>query len=154
MATLVLGLGNILLRDEGVGVHVARHLLAELPPTPGLTVLDGGTLGLELLPYIEAADHLLVLDSARLGKPPGSVSLLRGAEAEAMAQGGASAHELALPNVLVLARLRGRSPEEVAIVAVEPAQIETGLDLSPQVAAAVEPAAALAKQVLLEWKAL
>jgi hydrogenase maturation protease len=71
-----------------------------------------------------------------------------------MAQGGASAHELALPNVLVLARLRGRSPEEVAIVAVEPAQIETGLDLSPQVAAAVEAAAALAKQVLLEWKAL
>jgi hydrogenase maturation protease len=81
--TLVLGLGNILMRDEGVGVRVVERLLEDCEFPPEVEVLDGGTLGLGLLPWVEEADRLLVIDAVDMGLEPGSTARLEGDEVPA-----------------------------------------------------------------------
>ena len=72
-ARFVLGLGNTLNRDEGMGVHALKPLADRLGDQPGVEILDGGTLGLNLLPIVEQCSHLLVLDAINAGKAPGTV---------------------------------------------------------------------------------
>lgn len=138
MKTLVLGVGNILLSDEGVGVH-AVHLLRERYRFPQeVEILDGGTLGLDLLPYVEGADRLLIVDAVQMDAPPGTVARLEGAEVSAVLGLKYSPHQVGLSDLLGAARLLGRAPAEVVLWGVQPASLEVGLELSPTVAAQVE----------------
>jgi hydrogenase maturation protease len=131
MKTLVLGLGNLLLCDEGVGVHAARALLDE-PCPDGTTILDVGTAILDALPSIEQADRIIVVDAVKAEGVPGSV--YRMALSDFIhAPVIASMHGFDLSRVLALA---GRTdPPEVIVIGVEPAVIDWSMDLSPQVAA-------------------
>ncbi len=149
--TLVLGLGNILLRDEGVGVRVVERLqeLYEFPP--GVQVLDGGTLGLELMAYVEAADRLLVVDALDTGAEPGTLGRLEGDEVPAFLSVKISPHQMGLSDLLATARLRGVYPEEVVLWGVQPAAIDVGLELSPVVAAQVEALVDKAVTELHRW---
>ena len=149
---LVLGVGNLLLGDEGVGVHVAARLAPLLEGVPGVRVLDGGTLGLELLGPIEEADHLVVVDCLRSGLPGGTVSTLLDEEATSWATGVVTAHDLSLPSVFALARLRGWQPARAAVVGVEPVRVEVGLELSPEVERAVEEAVQRVLALVEEWR--
>lgn len=126
--TLVLGLGNLLLCDEGVGVHVA-HALMEQGYPEGATVLDVGTAILDALPAIEEADRIIVVDAVMAeGGKPGSIYRMP-LDAFARSPCIASMHGFDLPRILALA---GRSePPEVVVIGVEPAKIEWSLDLSP-----------------------
>ncbi|MGQ9555588.1 MAG: HyaD/HybD family hydrogenase maturation endopeptidase [Anaerolineae bacterium] len=149
--TLVLGLGNTLLGDEGIGVHVVCYLKAVLPPVPNLVLLDGGTLGLELLPYIEEASRVVVVDCMCSGRPPGTVSVLRGREASEWQTYLAAAHDLGLPNVLALAHLRGWRPEELVVIGIEPLCLGPGLELSAEVAKGRDEAAIVVTNILSCW---
>lgn len=147
MKTLVLGLGNILLSDEGIGVHVI-HLLRERYLFPQeVEVMDGGTLALDLLPYVEDAGRLLIVDAVRMDAPSGTVVRLEGEEVPAVLTLKYSPHQMGLSDLLAAARLLGRSPAEIVLWGVQPASLDVGLDLSPVVAAQVET---LVQNVLAE----
>ncbi|NPV09567.1 MAG: hydrogenase maturation protease [Anaerolineae bacterium] len=151
LRALVLGVGNLLLGDEGVGVHVVARLAPILEGVPGVTVLDGGTLGLELLGPIEEADHLVVVDCLRSGLPRGTVTILQGEDATAWATERVTAHDLGLPSVFSLAQLRGWQASRVALVGVEPASLDPGVELSPEVEAGADEAARQVLALLREW---
>jgi hydrogenase maturation protease len=136
--TLVLGLGNLLLRDEGIGVRVVERLQECYEFPDSVWVMDGGTQGLDLLPYVEDADHLLVVDALDLGAEPGTLGRLEGEEIPAFLDIKISPHQMGLADLLAAARLRGLLPQELVLWGVQPGVIEVGLELSPPIAAQVD----------------
>jgi hydrogenase maturation protease len=149
--TLVLGLGNILLRDEGVGVRVVERLQELYQFPPDVQVLDGGTLGLDLMSYVEAADRLLVIDAMDAGAEPGTLGHLEGEEVPAFLSVKLSPHQMGLADLLAATRLRDVYPEQVVLWGVQPAVIDVGLDLSPVVAAQVDVLVDRAVAELRQW---
>jgi hydrogenase maturation protease len=136
--TLVLGLGNILMRDEGLGVRVVERLLEDCQFPPEVKVVDGGTLGLDLLPWVEEADRLLVIDAVDKGAEPGSLARLEGEEVPTFLGVKISPHQMGLADLLAAAQLRGYLPQELVLWGMQPMLIEVGLELSPPVAAQLE----------------
>lgn len=136
---LVLGLGNLLLRDDGVGLELLKRLGDRFADVSGIELVEGGTQGLALLPYLERPRALLVLDAAALGAAPGTVHVVWNPEHHA-APRGLGAHEGNAGELLDAARLIGYLPEQVCLVGVEPADISTGIGLSGEVAGALEDA--------------
>lgn len=145
--TLVLGLGNILLSDDAVGVRVAERLLDEYSFPPEVQVMDGGTLGLDLLAYVQDADRLVVVDALNIRDKPGTVARLVDDEVPAFLAPKISPHQMGLVDLLAASRLSGHFPDELVLWGVQPESLELGLGLSPTVAAQVE---SLVKHVLDE----
>ena len=146
--TLVLGLGNILLRDEGVGVRVVERLLEQYDFPEGVRVMDGGTLGLDLLPFLEEASRLLVIDAVQSRKPPGTLVRLVGDEIPIFLDASkVSPHQEGLQDLLAVALLKGYLPDEVVFWGAQIASLGVGLELSEAVAEQVD---ALAEKVLVE----
>ncbi len=146
--TLVLGLGNTLLADEGVGVRVIEHLLERYDFPEGVLVMDGGTLGLDLLPYLEDASRLVVVDAVQTRKPPGTLSRLAGKEIPVFLDASkVSPHQEGLQDLLAVAALKGYLPDEMVFWGVQVASLAVSLELSPAVAAQVD---ALGNKVLEE----
>lgn len=136
--TLILGIGNLLLSDDGVGVHFVQRL-EETRKLPGdVQVVDGGTAGLDLLYYLQDISKLIVVDAMQTGGPPGSLRRLTGDQVPAYMALKMSPHEIALPDMLAAARLRGLYPPEVIIWGVQPGSLELGVELSPEVAARLD----------------
>jgi hydrogenase maturation protease len=149
---LMLGIGNVLLGDDGVGIRLVERLRTE-PAIGAATFIDGGTLGFSLLGYIETADAMLVVDAAELGEVPGTVCVF---ENEAMDRFLASprrrsVHEVGLCDLLDMARLLDRVPRRRALLCVQPCTIAWGDALSPAVADTFDAAAARAGTVLRNW---
>ncbi len=151
--TLVLGIGNLLWADEGFGVRVLQALDALYSFPEGVHLMDGGTQGLFLLPYVQAAQALLILDAIDFGLEPGT---LHSAEGEAVPQYGAakkmSMHQTGFHEVLAAARLTGRLPQRMALIGVQPECIEDfGGSLRPRIEARIPEAIARALKVLETW---
>lgn len=144
--TLVLGVGNLLMSDDGVGVHAVQRL-EKRPLPPGVEALDGGTCGLDLLQFFEGVERLIVLDAANLGREPGEIVRLEGEEVPAFLAMKMSPHEINLPELLFSAKLSGIYPRQVVVLGMQPETIETGVELSPPVAAQVD---ALIERVMEE----
>jgi hydrogenase maturation protease len=149
--TLVLGLGNILLGDEGVGVRVVERLQERYEFPQEVQVLDGGTLALDLLPYVEGTDRLLVIDALEMGAEPGTTARLEGDEVPAFLSVKISPHQMGLADLLAAARLRGLYPEELVLWGVQPGVLDVGLKLSPPVAAQVEVLVEKTLAELQQW---
>jgi hydrogenase maturation protease len=137
--TLILGLGNTLLRDEGVGVHAINRLAGMFEDDERVQCLDGGTLSFTLAGPIEEAQRLIVIDAAELHAEPGEVRLF---ENEALdeflgANRKLSVHEVSLMDLMIIARLTDRLPSYRALVAVQPASVDWGEEPTPQVEAAI-----------------
>jgi hydrogenase maturation protease len=129
---LIVGIGNLLLSDEGVGVHAVRCLAQqELPP--GIEVLDGGTSGADLVDHLEGRTKVVVIDAASGDGPPGTVYRCKAHELIEQ-QGGLSLHEFGLADSLNMAMQLGCAPLDVIVLGVQPASLEPGLELSPEVA--------------------
>jgi len=138
---LVMGVGNTLLQDDGVGIHVTELLRSGGHDETLVTYIDGGTIGLSLLPCIEEADALIIVDASELNAPPGTVRVFRGNEIEQLMNGRKrSVHEVAVSDLLSAAALRGTCPERRALVAIQPGSTELGLEPTTDVLAAI-PAA-------------
>ncbi|MBP1658928.1 MAG: hybD [Candidatus Aminicenantes bacterium] len=144
--TVVLGLGNILLGDEGVGVRVVEEL-ERGGGLPGVEIVDGGTAGFRLLPYFDAADLVVVVDAAADGAPPGTVTLLTPAFAGAYPP-ALTPHDLGLKSIMDALALADERPEIVLLTVSVAEADRASLELSPPVAAAVREAAARIRGLL------
>jgi hydrogenase maturation protease len=140
---LVLGIGNILWADEGFGVRVVEALDRDYSMPDGVTLVDGGTQGLYLLPYLEESDAVIIIDAVDYDLPPGTLHLL--ADGEVPAVLGArkvSLHQTGFQEVLALLQLRGCAPRRLLLVGVQPHTLnDYGGGLTDVVAAQVAPAA-------------
>ncbi len=148
---LVLGVGNILLQDEGVGVHVIRRLEEHFRFPEHVELLDGATAGLELLHYFDGVDRLLVVDVVDAGKPPGTIIRLDGEELPAFLSVKISPHQLGLSDLLAVADLTGKRPAETVAIGIQPASLDTGLELSPVVASRLDDIVAAVIAQLAAW---
>lgn len=143
---LVLGVGNTLMGDEGVGVRVVEALRASFPDLPtDVSLVDGGTLGLDLLPLVDDAGALLMIDAVQMNASAGSIIVLRGDELRAQLGGKMSAHQVGVGDLLAVARLRGTLPALTSLIGIQPESLEIGLDLSGPVAGALPEAVRLAR---------
>jgi hydrogenase maturation protease len=153
--TILLGIGNILLSDDGVGVHVANALNREMEANGlrhPLTVRDGGTIGLSLLSEIDPASALIAVDAMEMGAQPGTVRLFRDAAMDRQLAGSKrSAHEVALADLIQAARLSGCAPPRRALVGIQPEVTSWGLEPTPAVAAAIPRAVQCILNLLEEW---
>ena len=151
--TLILGIGNNLLTDEGVGVHVVRYLEERHGDEPGVTYLDGGTLSFTLAEPIATHDNLIVVDAARFGEPAGTVRCFEGDEMDRYLTGNrASVHEVGLMDLFDISRLAGTFPENRALIGVEPESLEWGEHPSATVAPAVARVAEMALELAHRWR--
>ena len=127
---IVLGIGNVLLSDEGVGVHVIRALAPRYAEADNVEVIDGGTSGMDLLPLIEGAKHLIVIDAIRFGLPPASIVRLQGEQVPAYFRTRVSPHQFGLSDLLAALAFLGASPTHVVLIGVQPVALSVGLKLS------------------------
>lgn len=137
MKIVVLGVGNLIMSDEGVGVQVVQELESRYHWPDNVRVIDGGTSGMDLLGDLAGVDRLLILDAVHSGAAPGSLVILEGEDVPVFYTTKLSPHQTGLCDVLADLRLLGESPGETVIIGVEPASLELGMDLSGPVAAAV-----------------
>jgi hydrogenase maturation protease len=151
---LVLGLGNILLGDDGVGVHVVRRLAGDPSVPTGLRALDGGTLGFRLLATLTESHAVIVVDAAQLGEPAGCMRLLdRSALADHVNRGGRiSAHEAGLVDLLTLAWLDGWVPVRLALLGIQPKFIDWSAQLSEPVKRSLPQACQAVMRTVLAWQ--
>lgn len=134
-AILVLGVGNILLHDEGIGVHIVRELEENYVFSQNVTLLDGGTLGMRLIDSISRADMMIVADTLCSGKKPGTITRLTGKEITDRIAAKNSMHQVSFQETLTYADLLDCLPETV-LIGCEPEDLSSwGMNLSPQVEA-------------------
>lgn len=140
----VLGVGNVLMGDDGFGPYVVRVLESRLELPPTVEVLDVGTPGLDFLPYLTDARAVIVIDTVTGDHPPGTMRVYRRQELlSAPPPARTSPHQPGLREALMATELTDSSPDEIIVVGVIPDSTATGTSLSPPVRAAVEPAVAL-----------
>lgn len=148
---LVLGLGNLLLEDDGVGAAAVALLLERYEAPRGVQVLDGGTLGLSLLPYLDAADAVILVDAVRAEGRPGSLVRLDGEDVAPAVATRLSPHQVGVADLLDGARWLGRYPERVVLLGLVPESMDLAVGLSPRVQPALP---ALIECVVDEARAL
>jgi hydrogenase maturation protease len=135
MRIVVLGVGNTLLCDEGVGVRAVERLLQDYRLPSEVEVIDGGTTGMEMLEDLAGADHIIIVDALLGGHAPASIVMLTGAEVPVFFKTKLSPHQIGLSDVLATLVLTGHQPGGVTIIGIEPVSLELSLSLSPQVEA-------------------
>ena len=126
----LIGLGNILLRDEGVGVHAVEALRKKYDFPDSIRLLDGGTMGLDLLPYMEGMEKILFIDAMDLKKEPGTIALLEDDEIPSILKPALSFHQVGLSDLLFASKFMGMKPSKITLIGIQPEKIETGLNLS------------------------
>ncbi|XWJ93222.1 HyaD/HybD family hydrogenase maturation endopeptidase [Phytobacter ursingii] len=139
MRILVLGVGNILLSDEGIGVRVIEALEQRYVMPEGVEVLDGGTAGMELLEAMANRTHLIIVDAIVSRKSePGELLILRDEEVPVLFNNKISPHQLGLSDVLSALRFTGEFPDKITLVGVIPQSLEPNIGLTPTVEASLE----------------
>lgn len=129
---LVIGLGNVLMQDEGVGVRCVEALEGLYDVPDNVVVMDGGTTGTELLEPMRNVKHLIVTDAINTGDPEGTLIRLVDEQVPAFFQTKLSNHQLGLSDLLGILQLQGQSPETVTIIGMVPYKLEENLGLSPE----------------------
>ena len=130
---LILGLGNLLLEDDGVGSAAVERLADRYEPPAGVQVLDGGTLGLSLLPYLEDADAVILVDAVKADLPPGAQVRLDGDDVAPAVATRLSPHQVGVADLLDGARWLGRYPQSVVLLGIVPESMDLAVGLSPRV---------------------
>jgi len=135
MQVLILGVGNVLLSDESIGVRVVQHLEEHVDFDDRVTIMDGGTAGMELMESISTCSHLLIVDALRSpDAQPGTIIERFDADVPVFFRNRISPHQLGISDVLAMLQLTGEGPERMALVGVVPESLETGLDLTKTIA--------------------
>ncbi len=149
--TIVLGVGNILLSDEGFGVRVAEALLQRFRFPDEVEVLDGGTLGIELMRFLEGANRLILIDAIHGPAQPGSFHVIRGDSVRLYFKDKVSMHELGIQEVLASLVVMEKPIGEIVVIGVVPLSLEISLDLTPLIAARIDEAVASVIRQLADW---
>jgi hydrogenase maturation protease len=150
--TLILGIGNTLLSDEGAGIHALNLLQSEYADIPNTTFLDGGTLSFTLASWIEDCDSLIVFDAAELQMPAGSVKTFAGADMDSfLGAAKRSAHEVGLMDLMDIARITGHLPANRALIGIQPDYMDWGMQPTAAVQNALPAAVEQAVMLLEAW---
>ena len=128
--TCLIGLGNILMQDDGVGVHAVKEIEERFRFTPEIDIVDGGTLGLTLLPLIEGCGRVLFVDAVEAGLDPGEIVVKEGEEVPSCLGSQVSVHQAGLADLLYAARLAGMMPPDVCLVGIQPQVVDIGLEIT------------------------
>jgi hydrogenase maturation protease len=151
---LVLGVGNLLLGDDGFGVHLVNSL-SDVRFPPNIQVVEGGTIGHQLIPLFREVDHLFVLDVVQAHDTPGSIFRFSPDEIGRSSGPIYSLHQMTLSDVLRMAELTGGKPKSTVIIAVQPKDVSRwSLELSDEVAAAIPKVRELLLQELTRLRAM
>ncbi len=151
--TLILGIGNTLLTDEGAGIHALNRLQLEYPETPNLSFIDGGTLSFTLAVWIEDCTNLIIFDATELHQPAGSVQTLVGTEMDIfLGNAKRSAHEVGLLDLMDIARLTDSLPENRALIGIQPEKISWGMQPTTAVQNALDKAVNEAVDLITQWQ--
>ena len=153
MSILVLGLGNLLMSDDALGNRTISALEKRYRFPAQVRLLDGGTLGLDLLPRLEGVDKLLVIDALQMGAEPGKVFRLEGEEVPRAFANKLSVHQMGLQDLLAVAELMGQLPAQLVVWGAQAGSIEMGMELSPQVTSAMPEVMAGVERELADWGA-
>lgn len=150
---LVLGIGNLLWADEGFGVRAVQALHCQWRFPAQVTLMDGGTQGLNLLPHVQEAHRLIVFDAIDYGLPPGTLRVLANEEVPRfMGAKKLSLHQTGFQEVLAIAELTGNLPGELVLIGVQPENFKDyGGNLRPAVSAQIQPALEIALTWLRRW---
>ena len=148
---LVLGIGNLVMSDDGVGVRVVQRLQRDFRLPESVDVMDGGTLGLDILPRLEGIERLIVVDAVETGERPGTCVRLVGDDIPLALETKVSPHQMGLKDLLSVALLLGHIPREMVLVGVQPGSIEMGTELTPDVESKVEVMLATVLDELRAW---
>jgi hydrogenase maturation protease len=133
MNILLVGVGNILMGDDGIGVRIVHEIERRFSLPEGVEVLDGGTSGLELLSYFSDREQVIIVDAVESGLPPGTVVKVEGEDVPARFVTKISPHQLGISDVLAAARISGKLPQKMVLFGMEPKRVELRLDLSEEV---------------------
>ena len=142
MSVAVVGLGNLILSDEGVGVHVVRRLDEAYSFPDDVVLIDGGTSAIDLLDQLVEAEHIIFIDAAQTGGSPGSIVALQGARLPVWFRERMSPHQIGLADLLATLSLMDHTPQSVVLIGIEPQSMELGTELTPQIDAAADEALA------------
>ncbi len=151
MKIAVLGIGNILLSDDGVGVHAINRLEKSYDFPAYVRLIDGGTKGLDLLPLIERLDKVLIIDASNFKKEPGTIDIVEGDKIPAFLSTKLSVHQIGLPDMLFAARLMEITPSDMCLIGIQPKSMETGIQLSEEISRQMKPLLERVVQKLQEW---
>ena len=151
MSTLVLGLGNTIMTDDGFGVKVVTTLSSRYHFQGQVKLIDGGTLGLDLLPELEELDSLLIIDALDMRAEPGGIFRLEGEEVPRAFASKLSVHQMGLQDLLAVAEFQGHAPRNLVVWGVQPECIEMGTELTATVEQTVEPVVEKVLEELRDW---
>ncbi len=135
---LVLGLGNLLMNDDAAGVLVAQNLSKKYPDTENLQIVDGGTLGLDLLRFLEWADKMIIVDAVNVGLDAGTVVKIEGDDIDTVFETKLSPHQMGLKDILGTSELLGEKPKEIVLYGIQTKSIQMEQTLSKEVEANIE----------------
>jgi hydrogenase maturation protease len=151
--TLILGIGNTLLTDEGAGIHALNHFQSQYPDIPNLTLIDGGTLSFTLAVWIEDCSNLIVFDATELHQPAGTVKTFVGtAMDDFLGNTKRSAHEVGLLDLMDIARLTEHLPKNRALIGIQPEIMDWGMAPSASVQNALDTATNEAFTLIKLWQ--
>ncbi|WP_333652102.1 HyaD/HybD family hydrogenase maturation endopeptidase [Dissulfurispira sp.] len=151
MNIALIGLGNILLRDEGVGVHAANTIKQRYAFSPYVEIIDGGTMGLDLLPIFEGRDKVLIIDAVDFGREPGHIGMIENDDIPSVLNSKLSVHHINLSDVLFAAKLMDISPSEICLIGIQPQSLDVGLDMTGEIKGKIETLIDAVIRKLKEW---
>lgn len=151
MSILVLGLGNLLMSDDALGSRAVAELEKRYLFPESVELLDGGTLGLDLLPRLEGIERLLVIDALQMGAAPGQLFRLEGAEVPRAFANKLSVHQMGLQDLLAVAELQGYLPGQLVVWGAQSESVAMALEMTPAVNDALEPLLAAVVKELNRW---
>jgi hydrogenase maturation protease len=147
----VLGLGNILLTDEGIGVHTIHALKSRFVFSPEIAIIDGGTMGLDLLPIFQDYDKIVIIDAADFGKTPGYIEIRSGDGISSVLNTKFSVHHLGLSDVLFAIKLMQETIPDICFIGIQPQSLAVGLIMTQEIGKLIEPVIAHALHKLADW---
>jgi len=148
---ILLGLGNLLVEDEGIGLHVIKHINAHYRFEPAIEIVDGGTAGFELLPFFEDYDRILMVDAVEFGEAPGYVGRMENDDILTQLKNNMSLHHLGITDVLSSVKLLEYDPSQIILIGVQPQSMEVRMGLSELLRSRIEPVTRELLRILESW---
>ena len=149
---VVLGLGNILMEDEGIGVHAANHLEGNYSFKPEIEIVDGGTSGLDLLPFFDTEKSILLIDAVNFDMKPGTVGVLEDDDILAQLDPKLSLHHLGLSDLISISELTDRKAKKLTLLGIQPESMENlDLEMTDTIKGVFEKVIENALRIIGEW---
>ena len=147
----LIGIGNILLSDEGVGVHAVNAIKERYTFSPHVEIIDGVTMGLDLLSFFEGRDKVLIVDAVDFGKEPGHTGIIENNDIPSALDPKFSVHHIGLSDVLFAAKLMEKIPSEVCLIGIQPKSLDVGLDMTDEINGKIDKLVDLSISKLRGW---